>query len=160
MITQGRLKEVLSYDPSTGSFVWIVTRRGLRAGSTAGGVRPDGYVRICVDGKLYYAHRLAFLFMEGEWPDDVIDHANGNPSDNRWVNLRAATQTQNLGNTAKRKLRGYKGACFQKEKTKWRAVIQIDRKQRSLGLFDSELEAHAAYCEAAQQYFGKFARAA
>ncbi len=160
MITQDRLKEVLSYDPDAGTFAWIVTRRGLKSGSAAGGARPDGYVRICVDGKLYYAHRLAFLFMEGKWPDDIIDHANGNPSDNRWVNLRAATQTQNLGNTAKRKSRGYKGAYFQKEKMKWRAVIQIDRKQRSLGLFDSELEAHAAYCEAAAHYFGKFARAA
>lgn len=159
MITEGRLKEVLSYDPDTGLFVWLVTRRGLKAGSIAGGLRPDGYVRICVDGRLYYAHRLAFLFMEGRWPAHVIDHANGNPSDNRWANLRAATQSQNLANAAKQDLHRYKGTSFQKEKGKWRATIQVNRKQRSLGLFDSELEAHKAYCDAAELYFGEFARA-
>ena len=92
MLTQARLKKLLSYNTDTGEFRWRVTRRGAaRAGSVAGCVRHDGYVRIAIDGKRYLAHRLAWLYVHGELVPE-LDHANGVRSDNRLDNLRPATR--------------------------------------------------------------------
>ena len=91
VITQDRLKELLHYEPLTGIFTRLVkTNRNVRVGEVAGTVRKTGYKQLHLDGKVYRAHRLAFLYMTGDIPD-VIDHINRLRDDNSWDNLRAAS---------------------------------------------------------------------
>jgi hypothetical protein len=158
MITQDRLKDILSYDALTGKFRWRFKKRGRRAGSLAGGVRPDGYVRINVDGSLQYAHRLAWLWVTGECPT-VIDHINRDPSDNRIANLRAATHSQNLRNQGigRRNTSGFKGVSYFSARGKWRAYLSVNGKFTSLGLFKTATEAHEAHAAAEKSHFGEFA---
>lgn len=92
-LTQEVLKSLLYYDPETGIFVWLVTRQRSPAGKEAGGYDEKGYRRICVNGTKVRAHRLAWLYMTGEWPEDQLDHINGLKDDNRFVNLREATNS-------------------------------------------------------------------
>jgi hypothetical protein len=92
--------ELLHYDPVTGIFTWrkTVNSRAL-IGQVAGNVDcTDGYRKIRVAGKLLRAHRLAWLFCKGGWPDDEVDHINHRRDDNRLLNLRAATSAQNMQN--------------------------------------------------------------
>lgn len=103
-LTQARLKELLDYDPETGVFTHRVNHRNrrARAGLSAGTATKDGYLFLNVDGKAYYAHRLAFLWMEGAAPPAAVDHRNGSRVDNRWANLRKATWGENAQNRAVR----------------------------------------------------------
>jgi len=97
---QTYLKSILNYDPETGKFTWAVNKppRG-KAGDIAGYHNGSGYLKISIAGKRYYSHRLAFLWMTGEFPSKVVDHINGNSLDNRWENLRSVTQKENGANT-------------------------------------------------------------
>jgi hypothetical protein len=162
MITAERLRELLHYDPETGVFTWRLPRRGVRAGYEAGASRSDGYRRIQVDGRVIYAHRLAWPYMTGEWPDAEIDHINGDPSDNRIVNLRPATRSQNSANGRKPSdnTSGLKGVSWHARGRKWRAQIVVNGKCRHLGLFDCPAAAHAAYLAATEKFFGEYARVA
>ena len=158
MITAERLRELLTYDPETGVFRRRIARVGGKAaaGQIAGTIRKDSGARqICLDCKVYLAHRLAWLYMTGKWPKDQIDHCNVNPSDNRWVNLREATPSQNGANKRVQRA-GLKGVVFHKQKQKYMAQI----KSEYLGLFETEHEAHDAYLRAAKEMYGEFARAA
>lgn len=103
MVTQRRLREIFTYEPATGAFRWRINRppRGF-AGQIAGNDNGRGYIKISIGGKRYYAHRMAFLYMTGSVPAE-IDHINENKSDNRWVNLREATRSQNNANVSGRK---------------------------------------------------------
>src|SRR5215813_12141516 len=92
MLTHERLKELLSYDPKTGLFIW--NSRGAVAGTTD----QEGYIQIHLDGKKYRAHRLAYLYMTGEMPTQILDHINRVRSDNRWGNLRPVTDRFNYYN--------------------------------------------------------------
>jgi hypothetical protein len=157
MLSPERLRSLLHYDPETGVFTWKVARKGTAAGTICVHKRPDGYMRIGVDGRLYYAHRLAFLYMTGRWPSHYVDHVNRNPSDNRWGNLREATVSQNLANSYRgNAASGLKGAY--RHKDKWRASISINGKNILLGVFATAEEAHDAYKSAAERQFGEFAR--
>src|ERR1019366_2534525 len=98
MITQQRLLELLHYEPSNGQFTWKVHRHRCRPGAIAGCREDLGYIRIGVDGCYYRAHRLAFLYMTGQFSKGEVDHMNLDKSDNRWANLRAATRSENMGN--------------------------------------------------------------
>src|SRR5262245_33505102 len=119
-LTAERLREVLDYDPSTGVFKSNGGRCGSRVGATlVGTVRPDGYREIRIDWQRYLAHRLAWLHVHGSWPAGDIDHVNGNPSDNRIVNLRLATRTQNNANSRRRpNTSGFKGVHFCRERNR------------------------------------------
>jgi hypothetical protein len=99
--------------------------------------------------------------MTGEWPKDQIDHKNGNRSDNRFCNLREATRSQNLANSAKPcpNQSGLKGVCWNKALGYYVAQIRINGKNVGLGYFKSPMDAHLAYCRAAQEHYGDFARA-
>lgn len=158
-LTFERLRHLLQYFPESGNFRWRVGRSGTRRNGVAGHVNKEGYRDVCVDGRLYKAHRLAFLYMTGGWPTREIDHENGDRADNRWMNLREATSWQNKANQSPRMGR-LKGATLDKRTGRWRASIQHKGKKIHLGYFDTEVGAHCAYALAAIEAFGDFARTA
>jgi hypothetical protein len=162
MLTQAQLREVLYYDPETGFFTRLVRGGRCPVGDVAGYVRPDGYRIIRVKGRNYRASRLAWLYMTGEWPAAYVDHINCVRYDNRWINLRPADATQNMGNARKAadNTSGYKGVCWVAYRRKWKAQIGRNGESRHLGYFDCPAAAHAAYVAAAEKRFGEFARAA
>lgn len=153
-----RIIDQLTYNQHNGTFTWLVSKKGIFAGTLAGCARPDGYVRIRIDGRYYYAHRLAFVFMCGRFPTKIVDHINGNPIDNRWCNLREATMSQNHANRRPLSSKKMKGASRCRDK--WRACIQVNGKSIHLGTFETEADAHEAYSISAQKYFGQYARIA
>lgn len=163
MITVERLREVLAYNPATGIFTrTIATAHRIKVGGNAGSQDKNGYLRIGIDSRSYYAHRLAWLYMTGVWPKSEIDHINGNPSDNRMKNLREATRYENNRNTKRRwhNAAGFKGIHWNHNSQRWCAQIKENGKTKYLGLFATPEEAHAAYMAAARRLHGKFARAA
>lgn len=150
-IAQARLQELVNYDPLTGIFTWRIKRRKCRVGAAAGCKMRNGYIVIRLDDCLYYAHRLAWLYMTGKWPEPTVDHINRERADNRFANLREASLVQNAQNQGKRNNRtGFTGVY--KENNKWRAEIRANGKRMRLGLFDSPEAAHVAYCEARKKY--------
>jgi hypothetical protein len=159
-----RLREILNYEPMTGEFRWRQYRSGrARAGAVAGTVSPLGYRVIHIEDRAYLAHRLAWVFVYGEWPAGMLDHANHDPLDNRISNLRLATVPQNRANSKVRSdnIVGLKGVRRQpRSATRWAARITRQGKTIFLGSFPSPEEAHAAYCSAAKEIFGDFARTA
>jgi hypothetical protein len=154
MLNPERLRELLAYDPETGAFTWRV---GQRAGKVAGSVHSKGYARIWVGGRSYRAHRLAWLYVTGAWPVAQLDHANGARDDNRFVNLREATNAENGHNRKTNNPCGFKGVRQQKKR--WCARIGKNGRRIFLGLFATPEEAHAAYVAAATEHHGEFARA-
>lgn len=147
VISREDLLDCLLYYPETGEFRW---RNGTQR--LTGQTRKDGYVVIELRHKYYLAHRLAWLIMKGEWPPNEIDHINGNPSDNRILNLRACTCAENQENKAasSRNTTGYIGV-FKTSKGNGRpfsAAIQKNRKKWHLGHFDTAEEAAEAYRKA------------
>lgn len=115
-LTQERLKELLEYNPETGTFIWLIPPKNnpRMLGKTAGSTSKRGYVQISIDNKLWFAHRLAFLYMEGRLPRECIDHIDVNPSNNIWSNLRECTSSENKlnrGAMSNSKL-GIKGVSF------------------------------------------------
>jgi hypothetical protein len=151
-LTQARLKELLHYDPVTGIFTWRVTVSSkAQAGNAVG--RADilhGYVRRHVDKQRFSEHRLVWLYMTGSWPENQLDHINGDRTDNRWGNLREATDAQNRQNMAKRKgsSSNLLGVKWSKLRGKWMASITRDYVTKHLGYFADELDAHQAYIRA------------
>jgi hypothetical protein len=145
-----RAHELFNYDPETGKFTRTVEV----------GAKHEGYLMVCIDGKQYPAHRVAWLMMTGEWPSELIDHANMDRMDNRWGNLRAATTAQNQANVPRRSSNksGWKGVSWFKPNHKWVTFIQAGGKTRNLGYFDCPAAAHFAYVVAAHAAFGEFSR--
>lgn len=159
-LTQLRLQELLSYDPETGIFRWIVGRRGHAVtGKPAGHRSKAGYNLITIDGVRYQAHRLAFLYMEGAFPPNDVDHINGARTDNRFRNLRHATRSENLANKIVTKLpsSGVKGAYFHPKTRKFTAAIKINGRIKYLGIFATAEQAGEVYDLAAIAAFGEFA---
>lgn len=144
MLTQRRLAELVNYCAERGEFVAIKSRGNIKAGMVLGKPRVDGYVRIGIDGKDYFAHRLAFLWVHGFMPD-VVDHINGDRSDNRIANLRAASVMTNNRNSAKKSYgkSRFRGVSARRG-GKWRACIRIDGKKH-LYLIECRSEIEAAY---------------
>ena len=157
------LQKLLRYDPETGRFFWRMSRPKCRVGAEAGSVlktRSCTYLRVVIDTRRYQAHRLAWLYMTGEWPSVDIDHIDCNGLNNRWTNLRAATRTENLRNSQLRSdnISGYKGVSYNSARGRWISCIKVGDKNLHLGRFDTPEEAHAAYRVAAEKHFGEFAR--
>jgi len=120
-LTQEELRTKLRYCPGTGTFEWKVFRGGVVPGSPAGTTDSEGYIVIMINRKSYRSHRLAWLYMTGEWPPQEIDHINRIVGDNRWVNLRQATRTQNNINVRLRSdnSSGLRGLFWRGDKQRW-----------------------------------------
>lgn len=154
-LTAQRLRELLSYDPETGAFTRLVsTCNRVKVGDVAGTLHHEGYIHIRVGGVIRRAHRLAWLYMMGQWPADEIDHINGRRSDNRWANLRDVSKRNNLENQRRAQAgnkSGLLGVDYRANLGKWTAQIQVNGKKRHLGTFDTPELAHAAYTEAKRE---------
>ena len=171
-LTAEYLRSILDYDPETGLFTWRerpdtdLPWNRKYAGKRAGTLRsysagkPGKYVVIMINGKNYLAHRLAWLWVKGEWPPGDLDHRDGNGANNAIENLRPAACWQNLANQglSRANTTGFKGVTLRKSTGRYVAQIHVHGKNRHLGYFDSPEEAHAAYRKAAREHFGEFAR--
>jgi len=164
-LSAAELREVLDYDHKTGVFTWKVRRGKGRVlpGQVAGCTHSRRGAVDCIigyNGKLYQAHRLAWLHFYGQWPKGVLDHINGDRSDNSIENLRECSQRQNLANVGLRanNTSGAKGVYFDKARDKWAARIRKDGRKIMLGRFETKEEAANAYRQAAVREYGEFAR--
>lgn len=153
ILNHERLLAVLHYNPNTGIFIRRISL-GNKAlvGSVAGSVHRSGYVRLMVDGTLYLAHRLAWFYMTGQWPRELIDHINMDRADNRWANLRDASAQVNQQNkslarvgTASGLLGVWRAGGRSK---KWTTSITANGVRKYLGKFATPELAHAAYIAA------------
>ncbi len=155
-ITHERLLSLLAYECETGVFVWKVSRgNGLKVGDAAGRI-GQGYRLVRVDGRGYLAHRLAWFYVHGAWPDGEIDHINGDKLDNRIANLRDIRHRGNAEN--KRKARadnqtGFLGVHIKPANTKrpFVASIRVDGVLKHIGAFADPQAAHKAYVERKRQ---------
>jgi hypothetical protein len=153
-VTRARLRELLHYDRDTGEFRWRE-----RIGDEVALGHAAGCVRICILGRTYRAHQLAWLYMTGRWGRPLIDHRDGDATNNRWANLRRATASENGANSRCRdNISGYKGVVLCRGSGRWRASVCKDGQRRHLGMFATPEAAHAAYVAAARKLFGEFAR--
>lgn len=156
MLTAEELKRHLHYDPETGQFTRLIKLRGIKSGN--GYVHSTGYVRVCVLGRKYPAHRLAWLYVYGDWPKTMLDHINGDKADNRIANLREADVTLNAENQRRAmssNLSGMLGVCIvkdRKRKKPYQARLGVKGKSIYLGYYATPEEAHEAYKTAKRKY--------
>ena len=158
-LTQEELKKILTYNLDTGDFVWAMElsfRAGV--GKKAGCLDRAGYTVIRIKGKLYKAHRLAWLYMTGEWPVSLIDHINGVKADNRFCNLREATKSQNAVNSHNGVGGevGYRGVYL--NGCGFTASITYNKKRIHIGTFKTAEAASEAYEAKAKKLHGEFYR--
>lgn len=153
-VTAQEVREMLGYDKTTGVFTWKVRPcKAVRAGDVAGNTNKFGYVTIGVKKKVYKAHRLAWLYVYGVWPDGLIDHINGRKDDNRLCNLRVVAadgNAQNIRRPNRRNKSGFLGVIW--FQNKWRANITVKGKTHWLGDYSTPEEAHQAYLEAKRKH--------
>lgn len=162
-MNQQELKTLLHYDPPTGVFRWRFGRKNgqTQPWSEAGYYNSHGYRVIMVNHKPYPAHRLAWLYMTGEWPGKEVDHKNLIRDDNRWGNLRSASVFQNQWNTGLRSTNtsGVKGVYFDKRKQKWIGSFRANGLRFYTEGFGSSAEAAQALTTLREANHGEFARA-
>lgn len=141
------LHQRLHYDEQTGVFTWLRSFRGpVKPGDIAGVNIGNGYFGITIEKKRYLSHRLAWLYVHGEWPKGQIDHIDGNPANNAIANLRDVSRSQNMQNIrrAKKNSRtGLLGVC--ESRGKFQAAIRVNGKTKTIGRFDTAELAHKAY---------------
>lgn len=160
-LTQEIIRELIDYDPETGDCFWKFRDRkwfksdgvwkswnssfsGKKTGSL--NIR-DGYIQLYILNIKCRLHRIIWLYVYGEWPKNMIDHINRIKSDNRLINLREATNTENGQNREKQKnnTSGYKGVSWNKQAKKWETKIMINSKHKHLGLFENKEDAYIKY---------------
>jgi hypothetical protein len=160
MITQQELKEILNYDANTGIFTWKNTNKysNRKINAIAGGY-DSGYIRVCINKKRYGGHQLAWLYIYGEIGGFDIDHANGIKSDNRIVNLRKATVSENAYNRklSSRNTSGIKGVTWHKKSKKWQVVVTVNKQHKYLGQFNDLEFAELVVSEARDLFHKDFA---
>ena len=160
MITQQELKELFSYDHEIGVFIRkVATTNSVKVGDIAGGLNQRGYVVIWTNGRSYLAHRLAWLYVYGKFPELNIDHINHDITDNRINNLREATQLQNVWNSKIKSSSstGIKGITKDKRRCNtFYARCRVNGKIKFLGGFDTKEKAGKAYEDFAKSLHGKF----
>lgn len=159
VLTKYKLMSILYYDPLTGIFRWkIKSNTTINVGDIAGATHCGGYITIGLLSKRYLAHRLAWLYMTGNHPKEQIDHINGIRSDNRFCNLREATNLQNSRNKGILSFNksGYTGVRYKKDKNKYVAYITIDKVQIFIGYYKTAELANEARTTYAKKCFGEF----
>jgi len=154
-LTVEQIKDTLDYDAGTGVFIWkIRPSKAVKAGDVAGCVEKRiGYITVGIGGRVYKAHRLAWLYVYGSWPKGLIDHINGNKADNRIDNLRdvlADGNSQNVRKPNRRNKSGFMGVIW--FQNKWRASMSVNGKSKWLGDYSTPEEAHQVYLEAKRKY--------
>ncbi|WP_161594461.1 HNH endonuclease [Pantoea agglomerans] len=156
------VRHLFNYDPATGCFYWTENVRlsplkGKKAGTHN---KANGYVTLNIRRKNYLAHRIAWLYMTGSFPNGDIDHIDGNRANNCFSNLREATRSQNMANLRgnAKNTSGFKGVRFVARVKRWSAEITANHKRYHLGYFSSIEDAAMAYNNAAIKHFGEFAR--
>ena len=140
MITHAKLKELLTYDPETGLWVWKTN------GKNAGWARKDGRKKIGINGKEYYASVLAWFYMTGEWPELDVDHENRIRGDDRWSNLRQLTRSHNLYNSKRKRTKhDLPRGVHLHGKRRFKAIYQKNYKLVHIGSYDTPEEASEAF---------------
>ena len=159
MLTQEELKKFLDYDMETGIFTWKIKRKRVNAGDIAGTCKLNGYLQIMINYKFYLCHRLAWLYIYGEFPNGILDHIDGNRANNKIFNLRQATSRQNNINAklSKRNTSGVKGVYWHTQNKKWYAQININGKNKHIGFFNDIDSAKKSVMETREKYHGEFA---
>lgn len=165
MLTKEQIEEDITYDPETGVFRWNRPAgrwERISPGSVAGRCNAEGYRYLHLRGEEYRACRVAWLLMTGEWPKEQIDHRNGNPSDDRFENLRECTQSENKANSRRYKNNssGFKGVGYDgsKSRARYYAKISKDGKVHHIGWYMTAQEAHEARNRALARLHGEFAK--
>jgi hypothetical protein len=154
-ITQKELQRILHYDPDTGIFIWKArTANRTHIGTIAGTKSVRGYVCIQINKKIYAAHRLAFLYMEGYLPENDVDHINRIKDDNRWCNLREVSKSCNKRNqkVSKNNTTGVSGVYWKSDNKMWCCTIGAGGSKIFLGYFKNKLDAAKARLEAEVKY--------
>lgn len=157
------LKRLLTYDSEAGQFYWRVAIPGRHAAGDLGGYPTEkGYIRITVRGQEYAAHRLAWFYMTGGWPKDQLDHINRDKADNRWCNLREATNGENMMNRPRESFAPegatflhapYRGVYYKQAIGLFCARIG----NKHIGSFATAEDARDAYLREADRLYGEFA---
>lgn len=155
VINQSVINEAVEYEPDTGIFRWASPRSKIQVGAVAGFKRADGYIHIKINGRCYLGHVLAWVCIHGVMPSGEIDHINHNRSDNRIINLRDVTPSENAKNRKKYKNNstGRAGVFLRKDSGKYTANINANGKLKHLGTFKTKVEAVIAR-EAAEKMYG------
>ncbi len=155
LTSQNDLQLVLKYESETGLFYWIGSKNNrVKNGSVAGSKDSSGHIQIKIFGRTYLAHRLAWLYSHGEWPEQQIDHINGIKSDNRITNLRDVSPRINAENrrlACKTSKSGILGVSWHKASNSWTSSIKTLGKRKHLGCFKTPELAHEAYLNAKRQ---------
>ena len=154
MITQARLKQLLDYNPDSGIFTRKVSVGNCNAGDIISRTDGSGYIVVEIDYIEYKAHRLAVLYMTGKHPENQVDHIKHIRTDNRWCNLREATNQENQRNAtlSKNNNSGIVGVNYDRRRNKWQASIGVNYKKVNIGRFKYFLQAVAARFNAEIKY--------
>lgn len=153
-LTVDRLKQIVHYDPATGVFTRL---RGTNktVGTVVNGMGNHGYLRIFIDGERHLLHRLAWLYMTGAWPRHQIDHRDRNRANNKFDNLREATDSENNQNHSlqRNNRSGFRGVYWVSDCKKWGAFITVNRKRLHLSVYATKHEAIRARRAAERELF-------
>lgn len=147
MLTQENLKSKVHYCKDTGLFTWLLGTGLVKSGDIAGRVLTTkfnkSYIQIKVFKKQYLAHRLAYFYMNGDWPKEQIDHIDGCGKNNKWSNLRPVTAAENCKNKRlqSNNTSGITGVTFNECLGRWKATIYNNNKQYHLGYHQDKFEA-------------------
>jgi hypothetical protein len=146
ILSAPRLNEVVSYDAATGGMTWAESIGSKVAGTPVGRLLKAGYLRARIDGQAHYVHRLAWLYFYGKWPQNLIDHIDGDKTNNRIANLRDVTSSVNQQNRSKPRRDSVSGLMgVRASQGKWCATIRVDGKDCFLGYHSTPEAASAAY---------------
>lgn len=152
-VTFEDVKGAFKYNPEDGVFSFIEEERNSRIRLTV-----EGYVSCSFMGSSHFVHRLIWLYMTGAYPKKMIDHIDGNRSNNKWDNLREADSHQNGCNCVitKSNATGYKNVMRDKNSGLYKSHIMVHGKQHHLGYFDNPVDAYEAFVKASKDLHGEF----
>ncbi len=152
-VTVELVRSVFSYDPESGVLLWVKPQDPKLRGRRAGFPGASGHRFVGIGDRHFGEHRVIWFYMTGEWPADQLDHINGVRDDNRWVNLREATNAENQQNVKLKShnTSGMTGVSFHRQRKKWRASIAANGRQFHLGLFDTPEAARERYLQAKRE---------